>query len=310
MTKLKTVLRSIGAVAAACTLALAACSAPPTVEDETGESDKPLVLTTFTVIADMAQNVAGDRLDVVSITKPDAEIHDYQPTPDDVKKAEKAQLILNNGLGLERWFEKFVANSSAKTVVLSEGVEPIAIAEGEYEGKPNPHAWMSPASGEQYVQNIVKAFSELDPEGKEVYERNGEAYAAQIRAVGEQMEERLQTLDSDQRALVTCEGAFSYLARDADLTEQYLWAVNAEGALTPSRVAQVEDFVRGNHVPAVFCESTVGDKMKPIVESTGVKFGGTLYVDSLTGPDGDVPTYLDLLKYDADLIANGLAGEK
>lgn len=298
--KIAAKLAALSAVVAL-SIPLAACS------PETSEDAKPQVLTTFTVIADMAQNVAGERLDVHSITKPDAEIHEYQPTPDDIKRAESADLILNNGLDLERWFEKFVANTDAQTAVLSEGITPIPISEGDYAGHPNPHAWMSPAAGVKYVENIVKAFSELDPEGADYYEKNGKEYAAKIEAVGKQMEDELQTLEPDQRALVTCEGAFSYLARDAGLQEKYLWAVNAEGALTPARVADVENFVRTNKIPSVFCESTVGDKMKPIVQATGTDYGGTLYVDSLTGPDGDVPTYLDLLRYDAELITKGLS---
>lgn len=293
-----------------CILALTACGTTTEQAGNNTDINKPKVLTTFTVLADMAQNVAGDHLDIQSITEPDAEIHDYQPTPADIKKAEGAQLILNNGLGLERWFEKFVANTNAKSVVLSEGVTPIPIAEGEYTGKPNPHAWMSPYAAQTYVDNLVKAFSELDPTHKEDYAKNGYAYKQKIAVVDQDLKAAIKSIPANQRALVTCEGAFSYLARDTGLNEKYLWGVNAEGALTPKRVAEVEAFVKDNHVPAVFCESTVGDKMQPIVEATGVTFGGELYVDSLTGPDGEAPTYLDLLSIDAKRIAKGLTGEK
>lgn len=270
---------------------------------------KPIVLTTFTVLQDMAKNGAGDHLDVRSITKPGAEIHDYQPTPSDLKSAKDAKLILNNGLGLERWFEKFTADLDAKTANVSEGVKPIPIAEGDYEGKPNPHAWMSPKNGALYVHNIAKAFCDLDATNCNDYKANADKYAADIEKVGEDINTTLSSLDPKQRTLVSCEGAFSYLTRDYNLNEKYLWGVNAEGALTPSRVAEVENYVKESKVPAVFCESTVGEKMKPIVESTGVKFGGELYVDSLSEADGDVPTYLDLLKYDAKLITDGLTGK-
>lgn len=252
-------------------LSLSACGNSTSTQ---AENEKPRVLTTFTVLADMAQNVAGEHLEVESITEPDAEIHDYQPTPADIKKAEDVDLILNNGMGLERWFEKFVANTNAKTAVLTEGITPIPIAEGEYEGKPNPHAWMSPTAAQTYVDNIVKAFVELDPENKADYEKNGADYKAKLADVDAKLKESINSIPENQRALVSCEGAFSYLARDTGLTEKYLWGVNAEGALTPKRVAEVEDFVKTNKVPAVFCESTVGDKMQPIVESTGVPFGG------------------------------------
>lgn len=293
------------AVMACAALTISGCSNPG------GEAtqEKPKVLTTFTILADMARNVAGDHLNVESITQPDEEIHEYQPTPEDIKRAEGAKLILNNGLGLETWFEKFVEQTGAKSVVVSEGVTPIPVAEGDYQGKPNPHAWMSPTAAQIYVDNMAKAFSDLDPEHKGDFEKNAEAYKAKLQEVDTYLKDEIKTVPDKQRVLVTCEGAFSYLAKDTGLTEKYLWGVNGEGALTPKRVADVENYVKENQVPAVFCESTVTDKMTPVVESTGAKFGGTLYVDSLSGKDGDVPTFLDLLRYDAELIAKGLTGK-
>lgn len=283
--------------------ALAGCQSPAQ------ERGKPLVLTTFTVLADMAREVAGDHLEVVSITKPDAEIHDYQPTPADMKKAAQADLILNNGLGLERWFARFVQDSDAKTVVLTRGIDPLPIADGEAAGEPNPHAWMSPRNALVYIDNIAWAFSRFDPDHADDYARNAREYKAKVTRVGEAMRAELDTLPAAQRVLVTCEGAFSYLARDMGMTEKYLWAVNAEGALKPRQVSDVENYVRAHDVPAVFCESTTDNRMAPVVEATGARFGGTLYVDSLSGPDGAVPTYLDLLRYDAETITGALTGK-
>lgn len=302
------------AVSSLVAIGLSGCGAGASEKDASGEAphetdSKAVVLTTFTVLQDMAQNVAGEHLEVRSITKPGAEIHDYQPTPSDLKAAGKAKLILNNGMGLERWFEKFTADLDAKTAVVSAGIEPIPIAEGDYEGKPNPHAWMSPKNGKIYAKNMAKAFCDLDSAHCSDYEANAKKYGAEIEKVGEDINAQLGGLNPKQRTLVTCEGAFSYLTRDYNLGEKYLWGVNAEGALTPSRVAEVEKYVKDSQVPAVFCESTVGEKMQPIVEATGVKFGGELYVDSLSEDGGDVPTYLDLLRYDAKLITKGLTGK-
>ena len=121
----------------------------------TTAQDRLKAVTTFTIIADMAQNVAGDAADVVSITKPGAEIHNYQPTPGDLIGAQDADLILWNGLNLEQWFEQFLSNlGDVPSVVVTEGIEPMGIGDGPYAGKPNPHAWMSPSDALIYVENI------------------------------------------------------------------------------------------------------------------------------------------------------------
>jgi manganese transport system substrate-binding protein len=271
--------------------------------------DRPVVLTTFTVLADIAANVAGDHLRIESITKPGAEVHGYEPTPDDVKAAARADLVVDNGLDLEAWFARFVAEADAPHVVVSDGVEPVPIAEDAHAGEPNPHAWMSPLNVRTYVDNLVRAFGELAPEHAADFRANGERYRAELQRVHDDLVAALAVLPRDARALVTCEGAFSYLARDAGLTERYLWAVNAEQQATPRQVAAVIEFVRANSVPAVFCESTVSDSaMRQVVAATGAAFGGVLYVDSLSTPDGPVPTYLDLVRHDARVIASALTG--
>lgn len=273
----------------------------------TGSADKPVVLTTFTVLADMAQNVAGGHLQVTSITKVGAEIHGYEPTPGDIRRAAQADLILDNGLNLEAWFGQFVEGLDVPHVVVSEGVPTIPITEDAYAGLTNPHAWMSALNAKTYVANMVRAFAALDPAHAADYERNGAAYAAQIQAIHDRLVERIATVPATQRALVTCEGAFSYLARDTGLSEIYIWAVNAEQQATPQQVARTIDAVTTKRVPAVFCESTVSDKpMQQVVRATGSRFGGVLYVDSLSAADGPVPTYLDLLRHDAEVIVAGL----
>ncbi|MFT3887950.1 MAG: metal ABC transporter substrate-binding protein [Arachnia sp.] len=298
----------VGATAAAA-LVLAGCSSGPTT-DSAGD-DKPVVLTTFTALQDIAENVAGDHLTVESITKPGAEIHGYEPTPGDIRKASDADLILDNGLNLELWFQQFVDQVHVRHVVVSDGIEPMDITEDAYAGKPNPHAWMSPKNVQVYVDNMVDAFSDLDPEHAADYERNGEAYKQELQKVQDDLTGELAALPKNQRALVSCEGAFSYLARDAGLTEKYIWPVNAEQQATPQQISSTIEFVKANDVPAVFCESTVSDKpMQQVVSATGATFGGTLYVDSLSETDGPVPTYLDLIRHDADTIVAGLTERK
>ncbi|MFT0847299.1 metal ABC transporter substrate-binding protein [Actinomycetaceae bacterium L2_0104] len=298
----------IASAAVAVPLLLTACAGTPSATPS-GDDDLPVVLTTFTVLEDIAENVAGDHLVVESITKPGAEIHGYEPTPGDIAKASDADLILDNGLNLESWFEQFVNDVDVPHVVVSEGVDVIDITEDAYAGKPNPHAWMSPSNAQIYVDNMVEAFSELDPAHASDYAANGEAYKKELQEIEDSLVADLSKLPENQRALVTCEGAFSYLARDADLTEQYIWPVNAEQQATPQQIATAIEFVKENEVPAVFCESTVSDKpMQQVVDATDAEFGGTLYVDSLSEEGGPVPTYLDLIRYDADTISQALTG--
>lgn len=293
----------------ACAALLLACGTT-SCANTPSSGDEPVVLTTFTVIQDIAANVAGEHLRVESITKPGAEIHGYEPTPGDIAKASEADLILDNGLNLENWFAQFVAELDVPHTVVSEGIEPIDITEDAYAGKPNPHAWMSPKNVQVYVDNMVAAFSDLDPEHAEDYERNGETYKQQLQQVQDDLTGELESLPTSQRALVTCEGAFSYLARDAGLTEKYIWPVNAEQQATPQQITSAIEFVDENEVPAVFCESTVSDDpMQQVVGATNARFGGTLFVDSLSEEGGPVPTYLDLIRHDADTITAGLTGE-
>ena len=270
--------------------------------------DKFKVVTTFTVIADMARNVAGDAAIVQSVTKPGAEIHGYEPTPRDLIRAQDADLVLWNGMNLELWFEQFLGNlEDVPSATLTEGITPIAIREGSYEGKPNPHAWMSLESALIYIDNITKAFAEHDPANAATYKANAEAYKQKITSTIGPLKTLIETVPEKQRWLVTCEGAFSYLARDFGLREVYLWPMNADQVGTPQQVRKVIDTVKANNIPVVFCESTVNtDPAEQVARETGARYGGVLYVDSLSGPNGEVPTYLDLLRVTTQTVVRGL----
>jgi manganese/iron transport system substrate-binding protein len=274
------------------------------------EQGKKRVVTSFTIIADMAREVAGDAAIVESITKPGAEVHGYDPTPKDIVKAQGADLVLWNGMNLELWFEKFFQNvKDVPSVILSEGIEPMGISEGPYTGKPNPHAWMSPANAVIYVENIRKAMVKMDPANEATYDTNAAAYTAKLQALIEPVREKLAAIPEEKRWLVTSEGAFSYLCADYGLRPLYLWPINADAQGTPQQVRKVIDTVREKGIPVVFSESTVSDKpMRQVAKETGANFGGVLYVDSLTGPDGPAPTFLKLLETNADTLVKGFLG--
>ena len=288
-----------------CSLAISAVCASPILASD----DKFKAVTTFTVIADMARNVAGDAAIVESVTKAGAEIHGYQPTPRDIIRAQDADLILWNGLNLELWFEQFFSNlKDVPSVTLTDGVVPMSISGGDYNGKPNPHAWMSTTSAMIYVDNIRDAFVKYDPENAAIYTANAETYKNEIAAVIKPLEVDILAVPEGQRWLVSCEGAFSYLIRDFQMQELYLWPINADQQGTPQQVRKVIDGVRANKIPAVFCESTVSQSpAQQVARETDAIYGGMLYVDSLTEADGAVPTYIDLLRTTIETIATGLS---
>lgn len=266
------------------------------------------VVTTFTIIADMARNVAGEVADVTSLIPPGAEVHNFQPTPSDIRAAGNADLVLWNGLGLEAWFERFFRNlRDVPAAVVTEGIVPVPIASGPYTGQPNPHAWMSPSDALVYVENIRSALAAADPTNAEVYTANAAAYSAEIEALATPIRARLAEVAPERRWLATSEGAFSYLARDFGLNEVYIWPINEDATGTPQQIRRAIDLIREHDIPVIFSESTVDPRSaQQVARETGVAYGGALYVDSLSEADGPVPSYLDLMRVTTDTIASGL----
>ena len=271
-------------------------------------NERMKVLTTFTVLADMAANVAGDAADVVSITKPGAEIHGYEPTPQDIVRGSNADLILWNGMNLELWFKQFLGNmKSVPSVVLTDGINPISISSGNYQGKPNPHAWMGLDNAIIYIDNIRDAFVDHDPKNAQTYNKNAKNYKNELRSTIMPLRKAINDIPLERRWLVTCEGAFSYLAQDFKMKELYLWPMNADQVGTPKQIRTVIDGIRKNNINVIFCESTVNTApAKQVARETDAKYGGVLYVDSLSKANGEVPTYLDLLTVTSQRILEGL----
>ena len=271
------------------------------------ETNKEVILASFTVLADIIENVAKDEFVVKSITKPGVEVHGYQPTPSDLIKASKAFVFIDNGFGFELWAEKFVSNLQIKRVTISNRLEPIFISEDFYKGKPNPHAWISPKRGMIYVDVIVDSLSDLKPSEAESFKNNGQIYKNKIAKIDKDFSLFINNLEKNNRYLVTCEGAFSYLTNDYGLKEAYLWPVNAESQITPKRMARTISLVKNKNIPSVFCESTVSNESQMVVASeTGAKFGGDLFVDSLSQDNKSANTYLKMLQHNLTLIKKGL----
>ena len=269
--------------------------------------NKEVILASFTVLADIIKNVAQDEFIVRSITKPGMEVHGYQPTPSDLIKASKAFVFIDNGFGFELWAEKFVSNLKVERITIADYLNPVFINEDFYKGKPNPHAWISPKRGMFYVDIIVKSLSELRPSSKQKFENYGEIYKNKLAKLDKDFSLFINNLEKNNRYLVSCEGAFSYLTDDYGLKEVYLWPVNAESQITPKRMARTISLVKNKKVPSVFCESTVNNESQMIVaRETGSKYGGDLFVDSLSKESGPANTYLKMLQHNLNLIKKGL----
>ena len=293
---------------------VSACTAPGAIEtdiDDRAEfvdtDDRLNVATTFTILADMARVVGGDRVQVESVTTPGADVHYYEPTAGDLRRVENADLVISNGLGLDDWLLRFIDGTGAQHLVTTDGIEPEPVRSGNSIGRANPHAWMSPTDGATYIRSIADALGEIDPAGAAYYTANADDYVAELEDLAERARASVATIPPERRVLVTCEGAFSYLARDLGLEELYLWPVNSENQGLPRQVTALIDEVRDRDVPALFCESTVsGDAMEQVATESDSRLAGLLYVDSLSAETGPVPTYLDLLDHDLDTITREL----
>ena len=270
---------------------------------EVDKSNKKLLLVSFTVLEDIVKNIVGEEFNVKSITKPGMEVHGYQTTPSDLIKGSRAEVFIDNGFGFELWAEKFVSNLKVKRITIANNLKPLFIGEDAYKGKPNPHAWISPKRGIIYVDTLSRALSELKPESKTVFKKNAEIYKNKLLEIDEDFSLFLNTLKKNQKYLVSCEGAFTYLTNDYGLKEAYLWPVNAESQITPKRMAKVISLVKTNDIPAVFCESTVSSESQlAVARETGAKFGGNFFVDSLSEKNGPASSYIDLLNHNLNLI--------
>jgi manganese transport system substrate-binding protein len=244
---------------------------------------------------------------VESVTTPGADVHQYEPSVEDLKRVEGADLVVSNGLGMDDWLLRFIDGTDARHVVTSDGVDPLPVRAGNYTGRPNPHAWMSPLEGAEYIRTIAASLSDLDPAGERSYTARAGDYIRELEDMTDRARAAVQSVPEDRRVLVTCEGAFSYLARDLGLEELYLWPVNSENQGLPRQITALIDEIREREIGAVFCESTVSDAaMQQVADETGSRLAGLLYVDSLSGPTGPVPTYLDLLDHDLEIISREL----
>ncbi|MCG5541037.1 MULTISPECIES: metal ABC transporter solute-binding protein, Zn/Mn family [unclassified Halorhodospira] len=269
------------------------------------------VAATFTILADLVEQVGGERVTVSSLTPVDAEVHEWELQPSNFRDLERADLVFYNGYDLEQWMRQVRATAGDGVPVIAvaerSGHATLPIRTGDFEGDPDPHLWMDPRAVEGYVDAIRDALIELDPEGKNVYRDNAAAYRDELEALYEELKERLEAVPEGRRFLVTSEAAFPYFADAFGFEHDGIWGTNAEQEGSPRQIMRVIDRVCEWQPAAVFWESTISDRhVRSVADETGTEIAGPLYVDSLSGPGGPAASYLQLMRHNATTIVRAL----
>src|SRR5690606_1580541 len=255
------------------------------------------------IFADMANASGGDLIEVQSIVPIGGDPHIYEPTPGDVRRLLKADLILKNGLTFEGWLESLIANSGSKApaITLTEGINPITSS--QYQNATDPHAWMDPVNGKVYVQNIRKAFAAMLPEHTAAIDSAAESYLARLDALDAYIREQIRRIDSTKRILITSHDAFHYFGRRYGIQLEAILGTSTDADVRPSDIVRVQEVIRQNKVPAVFLESTINPKLlQQIATDNRIRIGGKLYSDSLGEEGSPAGTYIGMIRHNTDVI--------
>ena len=272
--------------------------------------DKKLVVATASMIGDMAENIAGGEVIVKTIVPIGGDPHLYEPTPKDAQLANKADLVLKNGLTFEGWLNDLIANSGtkAKTVRVTEGIKHIESA--AYKNSADPHAWMDGSLGLIYIKNIKEALVELAPEHKETFEFNYGVYKKQLEDLDQYIKDQVETIPASQRILITSHDAFQYYGRRYGIQLEAILGTSTDAEVQTSDILRLNKVIQTSKVPAVFIESTINPKLlEQLAKDNQIVVGGQLYADSIGDKDSPAPSYIDMLKYNTDVIVKALSGQ-
>ncbi len=283
-----------------CALALAFGVAPATAQG------KLKVVATFSILADLARNVGGDRVEVSSLVGPNGDAHVYAPSPADAKTLATADLVVANGLGFEGWMERLIKASGTKApvVVASQGVQPLR--DGSHV---DPHAWQSIANAKLYVANIRDALAAAEAAGKPDYEAQARDYLARLDALDAEVRGTIAKIPPERRRIITTHDAFGYFAAAYGLQFIAPQGVATDAEASAKDVASIISQIRAQKVPAVFLENVTDPRLiKRIAEETGARIGGTVFSDALSAANGPAPTYIDMMQNNIRQFTAALAG--
>lgn len=273
---------------------------------------KPLeAVASFTVIADMVQNVGGERVHVTSLIGPNGDPHVYEPSPADAQALKKADLAFVSGLHLEGWMDRLIKASGYKgePVVLSNGIKTRSMEE-DGERITDPHAWNSAANAVIYVRNIVAALEKADPAGASLYKANGERYTQQLQALDSYARTQIQSIPVAQRKVLTSHDAFGYFGDAYGVTFLSPLGFSTESEASAADVGKLIRQIKAEHVSAYFFENSGDPRLvKQIADASGAKPGGELYVEALSPANGPAASYVQMFKYNVDQLVAAMKGK-
>jgi manganese transport system substrate-binding protein len=302
----------------AAVLLLGACGKSESSGSAVKGDNKVKVVTTYSIIYDIVKNVGGDRVEIHSLAPIGSNPHEYDPLPEDVQKTADANVVFYNGLNLEAgnsWFEKLLettdkSGEDAPVFRLSEGVEAKHLTSEGKKGQEDPHAWLDVRNGIKYAENARDALIKIDPEHKDVYEKNATEYIKQLETLHQTALDRFSEIPKEKRILITSEGAFKYFSAAYGFEAGYIWEINAENQGTPQQVSAVVDFIRKKDVPVLFVETSIDPRsMEMVSRETGVPIAGKVFTDSLGKPGEDGDTYIKMMEWNINTILDALKVE-
>jgi ABC-type Zn uptake system ZnuABC Zn-binding protein ZnuA len=274
------------------------------------ERERPLVVATTTIIADVAKTIAGDRVEVYCIMPIGGDPHIYQPVPGDARVIARSDLVLVNGLQLEGWLTELArhAGGTRTMITVTDGITPLR--DEQRHGDPDPHAWFDVRNMHFYVDNIVRGLIEIDPEGEAEYTARAALYKQQLDELDAWVREQIGKLPPERRILITSHDAFRYFGEAYGVRVMALQGISTEAQPQTKDVIELVQVVREHSVPAVFIETSVNPKMlEQIARDAGTRIGGELFSDSLGGPDHEGGTYPGMVRYNVRTFVREMSEE-
>lgn len=273
--------------------------------------DKKIVVATASMLSDMAENIAGGIVEIKCIVPIGGDPHLHEPTPRDAQMVNQADLILKNGLTFEGWLSELIENSgtTAEVIQVTAGVS--TIQSTQYKNSTDPHAWMDASLGLVYIKNIKDALVKLDPDNAEIYQFNYGIYKKQLEDLDNYIKQAIKKIPPAKRVLITSHDAFQYYGQAYGIRLEAILGTSTDAEAQTSDIIRLNKVIRESKIPAVFIESTVNPKLlRQLAKDNDIEIGGQLYADSIGDKDSPAPTYLDMLKYNTDIIVAALTKEK